>query len=151
MHQPENTMRPATLLLIALLLATTAADATAQNVAAVVGAGSGTVRATASTTIPEILHLRQTESHTATWQGETFTEYTLKYQVATNLRWDLMAVTVPVGVTVLDTQGAWTGQGATIANGTPTNAAEVTVRVRIVGGAAATWAQDLRLEARRTF
>lgn len=144
-------MRATTFLLTALLLATTAAEATAQNFATAVGAGTATVRTTARTTIPEILRYRQTEPQVATWQAETFTEYTLKYQVATNVRWDLAAVTVPAGVTVLNTQGDWTGEGATIADGTPTNGTEIVVRVRIADGAAVTWAQDLRIEARRAF
>lgn len=144
-------MRTTALLLTALLLATTAADLSAQNVATTIGAGTATVRATARTTIPEILRLRQSEQQVATWQAESFTEYTLKYQVATNLRWDLVALVVPAGVTVLDTQGDWTGEGATIANGTPTNGTEITVRVRIADGAAVTWATDLRIEARRAF
>lgn len=144
-------MRTTTILLTALLLATTAADLTAQNFATTVGAGTATVRTTARTSIPEILRLRQTETQAATWQAETFTEYTLKYQVATNVRWDLVAFVVPAGVTVLDTQGDWTGDGTTIANGTPTNGTEITVRVRIADGAAVTWATDLRIEARRAF
>lgn len=144
-------MRTLPLLLTALLLATTAAEVTAQNVATVVGAGTGTVRVAGHTTIPEILNLRQTAQPTATWQAESFTEYTLKYQVATNLRWDLVAFTVPAGVTVLNAQGDWIGEGATIAIGAPTNGTEVTVRVRIADGAAVTWAQDLRIEARRSF
>lgn len=144
-------MRTATLLLTALLLATTAADLTAQNAATVVGAGTGTVRVVAGAAIPEILNLRQTAQPTATWQGDTFTEYTLKYQVAGNVRWDLVANMVPAGVTVLDTQGDWIREGATTATGTPTNGTEITVRVRIADGAAITWAQDLRLDARRAF
>ncbi len=144
-------MRKATFLLIALLLATTAADLTAQNVAMVVGAGSGSVRVTGGATIPEILNLRQTAQPTATWQGDTFTEYTLKYQVAGNVRWDLVANTVPAGVTVLDTQGDWIREGATTATGTPTNGTEITIRVRIADGATPTWAQDLRFDARRAF
>jgi hypothetical protein len=144
-------MRTLPLLLTAMLFATTAAEATAQNVATLVGAGTGTVRVAGRTTIPEILNLRQTAQPAATWQAATFTEYTIRYQVATNLRWDLVAFVVPAGVTVLDTRGDWIGEGATIANGTPTNGTEITVRVRIADGAAVTWAQDLRIEARRAF
>lgn len=144
-------MRTTIIFLTALLLATTAADVTAQNAATVVGAGNGSVRVTGGLTVPEIVQLRQTAQPTATWQGGTFTEYTLKYQIATNLRWDLVALNVPAGVTVLDTRGDWIGEGATTATGTPTNNTEITVRVRIADGADVTWAQDLRLEARRAF
>lgn len=142
-------MTPTTILRTALLLAVVAAPLQAQHTALVVGRGNASVRVTAGVSMPEILQLRQTAQPAATWQGENFTEYLVKFDVGTNVAWELVADVLPEGVTVLAESGRWSASGA-VALGQPTNRTETLVRVRVADGAAITWAQDLQLELRRT-
>lgn len=153
MGTPEpvpTTMTSSSLLRAALILAVVAAPMQAQRTASLVGSGSASVRVTAGITMPEILQLKQTAQPVATYQGTNFTEYLVKFDVATNVTWELVAGSLPEGVTVLGEQGAWNGTG-TIAAGVPTNRSETLVRVRVADGAAITWAQDLQLDLRRTY
>lgn len=125
----------------------------AQQYATAVGANArGTVRTTARYSLPEILAFREAQPATATWQGERFTEYVIKYTVAANVLWTLEVGQLPAGVTVLAEDGAWyatDARGVTVAQGARGNATEALVRVRVADGGAITWAQDLQLELKR--
>lgn len=135
------------------LVAATPALTEAQNYVAAVGKSvRGDVRTTARFTLPEILVLREAAPAAATWQGERFTEYLIKYTVAANVQWEVRAERIPAGVTLLTETGDWAdaaGSGAAIDQGGAGNATEVLVRVRVADGGSVTWAQDLQLEARR--
>lgn len=143
-------MRTRTLLLIAGLLM--AAPLTAQTSAMAVGRGTrAAVRMTATTTIPAYLQATETAVLTQTHKGNGFTEFLATYTVRGNVRWTLDATTLPVGTTVLDQNGNWTAENATIGLGQPTNNATVLVRVRVADGTADGWQQALRIEAQRQF
>ena len=135
------------------LVAATPALSQAQNFATAIGSSArGSVRTTARFTLPEILVLREAAPAAATWQGERFTEYLIKYTVAANVQWEVSAERIPAGVTLLSEAGTWVDASATnvvVERGAAGNATEVLVRVRVADGGAVTWAQDLQLEARR--
>lgn len=143
-------MRTQTLLLTAALLM--AAPLAAQPTAMTVGRGvRAEVRITANTTIPTLLQATETAAITQTYDGNGFTEHLVTYTVRGNVRWTLDATALPAGVTVLDQNGNWTGENATIGLGRPTNDAKVLVRLRVADGTADGWQQALRIEAQRQF
>lgn len=143
-------MRTTPLLLAAALFI--GAPVAAQTTALAVGTGArATVRVQATLNIPVYLRATETATLTQTWKGEGFTEYLAKYTVRGNVRWTLEAETLPAGVTVLDAQGNWAANLATIGYGTPTNGAELYVRVRVTDAAEAGWAEALNIEAIRAF
>ena len=118
------------------------------NSASAIGLGArASVRVNIGAQMPELLVLNATAPATATWQGDHFTEYLLKYAVAANTSWAVAVTTLPPGVTVLDADGAWQGTaGAAVDHGNRTDATEVLLRVRIVDGAPATWADEIGVE-----
>jgi len=118
------------------------------NSASAIGPGAhASVRVNIGARMPELLVLNATAPATATWQGEHFTEYLIKYAVAANTSWTVAVTTLPGGVTVLDADGVWQGTvGAAVDHGNRTDATEVLLRVRIANGAPATWADEMGVE-----
>lgn len=141
-------MRTLTLTLAAALLF--AAPVAAQNTALVAGRGRAVVRIEANLAIPAFMQATETQALTETWKGTGYTEYLATYTVRANTRWDLVT-TAPEGVTVLAQNGEWTTGNTTIGNGDVTNGATILVRVRVANGTAATWRDQLHLEAARGF
>lgn len=140
-------MRTLTLILAAALF--TAAPLTAQTAAAAIGGGRATVRTTARLTIPVYLNAAETQPLTETFRGTGYTEYLATYTVRGNVNWELVTKQMPAGVTVLDQDGDWNADAATIGTGDATNGATVLVRVRVTTAAAADWREQLKLEALR--
>lgn len=142
-------MRTLTLTLAAALFL--AAPVAAQNTALVAGRGRAVVRIEANLTIPTYLHAAETQTLTETWKGTGYTEYLATYTVRANTRWDLVTTATPEGVTLLAQDGEWTAGNTTIGNGDATNGATILVRVRVANGTAATWRDQLQLDAVRGF
>jgi hypothetical protein len=143
-------MRTLNILLAAALV--TAAPLAAQTTALATGNGArATVRVETTLAIPAFLQARETVALAQTHQGNGFTEYLATYTVRGNVRWTLDAQAIPAGVTVLDENGNWTPEPATIGLGTPTNGTTILVRVRVTDTAAANWQQNLAINAQRTF
>lgn len=140
-------MRTLTIILTAALF--TAAPIAAQTTALAVGGGRATVRTAAQLTIPVYLRAAETQTLTATWQGNGYTEYLATYTVRGNVSWDLVTKATPEGITLLAQDGEWTTGAATIGTGEVTNGATVLVRVRVTNEAAANWREQLQLEAVR--
>jgi hypothetical protein len=117
------------------------------------GMGVAKVRASIGLTMPVLMHFTPSTQPIATWQGERFTEYVIRYSVATNSRWDVSVSDLPQGVTVLAEDGGWvdgrSGQ-VIVARGQPTNPIEVLVRLRIADGTSAAWHSELTIAASRT-
>jgi hypothetical protein len=97
------------------------------------------------------MHATETQALTETWKGTGYTEYLATYTVRANTRWDLVTTTTPEGVTLLAQNGEWTAGNTTIGNGDVTNGATILVRVRVANGTAATWRDQLHLDAVRGF
>jgi len=86
----------------------------------------------------------------ATWQGERFTEFLIKYTVAANTQWVFVADALPHGVTLLTRGGEWRGVNDfdyVVQRGAVTNGTEVLVRVRVADGASINWRSELRFSA----
>jgi len=110
------------------------------------------VRATVGLTMPVLLHFTPTAQPTATYQGERFTEYVIRYSVASNSRWEVTVRDLPKNVTVLAEDGAWVdGRSgpALVTSGEPTNPVEVLVRVRVGDGSSPSWHSELTIAAHR--
>lgn len=142
-------MRALNILLTAALV--TAAPLAAQTTAMAVGNGArATLRVETTLAIPAFLQAKETVAIAQTHQGTGFAEYRATYTVRGNVRWTLDATALPAGVTVLDENGNWTAEPATIGLGTPTNGTTILVRVR-VADTAADWQQGLAINAQRVF
>jgi hypothetical protein len=115
----------------------------------VAGRGRATVRVEATLVIPAYTQATETQTLTETWKGTGYTEFLATYTVRANVRWDLVTTTTPEGVTVLAQNGEWTAGNTTIGNGDVTNGATILVRVRVANGTAATWRDQLHLDAVR--
>ena len=80
----------------------------AQQIAFASGSrGEAKVRASVGITMPVLMRFTPTAQPTATFQAEYFTEYVIRYSVATNSRWEVTVSNLPKGVTVLAEDGAW--------------------------------------------
>lgn len=124
----------------------------AQTTALVTGNGAhATVRVETTRAIPAFLQARETVALAQTHQGNGFTEYLATCRVRGNVRWTLDTQAIPAGVTVLDENGNWTPEPATIGLGTPTNGTTILVRVRVTDAAAANGQQHLAINAQRAF
>jgi hypothetical protein len=141
-------MRATNLIIAAALFI--AAPLAAQNTGVAVGTRRAAVRVEANMSIPTYVRAAESVTMTETWKGTGFVEMLATYTVRGNTRWELSA-TLPEGVTVLDRDGNWTADNAIIGEGDATNAAAITVRVRVTTAAAATWKNDLRIEADRAL
>lgn len=146
-------MRTLKLTFAAMLVAcVVAVPAAAQRTATLIGGGRAEVRIAAAARIPEFVRMRAVNAPVATWQGETFTEFLLTYEVAANAAWTVEVGNLPAGLSVLTETGDWMAQGealrATVARGQRTGWTELRVRVRVADGAAVTWADEIRVEAR---
>jgi hypothetical protein len=140
-----------------LLTATSAAIllvpavASAQSSATAFGNGArATVRAAVSFTVPTMFRVAETAPAQATWQGERYTEYLIKYTVAANTQWEFAADALPHGVTLLARGGEWRGANdldLVVQRGAVSNGTEVLVRVRVADGASLNWRSDLKFSA----
>lgn len=135
------------LLTLMALLVLAAMPAEAQRV--VMGAGRAELRLATQVSVPEFRHLKVAAAPVATWQAETYTEYQVRYTVAANTHWAVVAAELPAGVILLDEHGQFTGEDNTVAlRGERTNPTEVLLRLRVTATAPRDWAEDLRLELR---
>lgn len=140
-------MRATTLLTVLALVGTLATPVLGQGI--VVGGGRADVRVLARMTVPEVRVLKPVAPPVATWQGDGYTEYQVRYAVAANTHWALVAVELPVGVTALDEDGFFTRERDLVTlRGEKTNTTEVLLRIRVGAEAEATWAGALRFELR---
>ncbi len=127
-----------------------AAPLAAQTTGLAVGSRRAAVRVEANMAIPTYVRAAEAVALTETWKGTGFVEMLATYTVRGNTRWELTA-TMPEGVTVLDRDGNWVAGSAIVGEGDVTNGAELTVRVRVTTAAAATWKNDMRIEAGRAL
>lgn len=114
--------------------------------------GEAKVHASVGLTMPVLMHFAPTAQPIATKQGERFTEYVLRYSVATNAHWEVTASKLPKGVTVLAEDGAWLDDRSSevvVTRGEPTNPTEVLVRLRVADGTSASWHTELAIAASR--
>jgi hypothetical protein len=128
------------------------ASAYSQHSATAFGKGArAQVRATVSFAIPEFFRVVETAPAQATWQGDRFTEFLIKYTVAANTQWEFAADALPHGVTLLARGGEWHGVESSdlvVQRGAVSNGTEVLVRVRVADGASIYWRDELKLRAR---
>lgn len=149
----KTTLRISIAALAAAALLAIAGPAEAQQVA--IGAGLGgraTIRPVVGMVVPVRMNFQRTAQPTATKQDERFTEYVIRYTVASNARWEVAVIDLPQGVTVLAVDGTWVTDAAgpvVVEMGAPTNPTEVLVRVRVADGAAVSWQSDLNVNAGR--
>jgi hypothetical protein len=140
-----------------LLLATTAAlllvprIADAQSSATATGNGArATVRATLGLSVPTMFRVVETAPAQATWQGDRFTEFLIKFTVAANTEWQFAADALPHGVSLLVRGGEWRGAQDSdfiVQRGAVSNGTEVLVRVRVADGASPSWRDELKFTA----
>lgn len=135
------------LVILTALLSLTALPLAAQAI--VVGGGRAELKVSARVTMPEIRILKPAAAPVATWDGGTYTEYQLRYTLAANTDWALVARDLPAGVTLLDETGYFRGGRDVVAlRGDRTNPTEVLLRVRVTATAPARWAEALAFELR---
>jgi hypothetical protein len=140
-----------------LLLAGTAAllldprIAAAQASASANGNGArATVRAVVGLSMPAMFRVAESAPAQATWQGDRFTEYLIKFTVAANTEWQFAADALPHGVSLLVRGGEWRGaqdSDLIVQRGAVSNGTEVLVRVRVADGASITWRDELKFSA----
>lgn len=138
-----------TTMLAMLLIVPVAVDG--QQSAVAVGNGArASVRASVGLTMPAMFRVAEVAPATATWQGERYTEYLVKYSVAANVQWAFAADALPHGVTLLARGGEWRGDkdsDLVVQRGAATNGTEILVRVRVADGASINWRNELRFHA----
>jgi hypothetical protein len=143
-------MRLSTSTLIAALVLVPAV-ASAQHKATAYGPGArAVVNATAGLMMPEMFRVVESAAAQATWQGDRYTEYLIKYTVAANTQWSFAADALPHGVTLLARGGEWRGaldSDLVVQRGAVTNGTEVLVRVRVADGASINWREELKFSA----
>jgi hypothetical protein len=136
-------------LIAALLLVP--AVASAQHKATAVGQGArAVVNVRAGLMMPEVFRVVESSAAQATWQGDRFTEYLIKFTVAANTQWSFAADALPHGVTLLARGGEWRGaqdSDLVVQRGAVTNGTEVLVRVRVADGASIHWREELKFSA----
>lgn len=115
---------------------------------------TATVRATMRLVMPAMFRVAESAPAAATFQGERYTEYLIKYTVAANTHWAFAADALPHGVTLLAWGGEWRGgndSDLVVQRGAVTNGTEILVRVRVADGASPNWRSELRFNAAESF